>query len=168
MSTERKMKHDSMSAVSGGLVRKPARWRSALTSLLGLALAGPCMSMSPATESAAETPPPAVRHVHTSALEHRVQALAKALELDEKQQVELRNVLRGQRELVARIWNDTSLSSAERVGATHAMSERTADQIRALLTEEQKKKYKPPAPHDLASQLGRPDVERWMNQGPRK
>ena len=134
-----------------------------------MALAGPCLSMAPAAESAAETPPqPAARHVQGSTLEHRVQTLAKALELDAKQQVELRKVLQGQRDLVARIWNDASLSSAERVGATHAMSERTADQIRALLTEEQKKKYNPPAPHDLASQLGRPDVEAWMNQGPRK
>ena len=163
------MERKATVAVRRGPAREPARWRGAYAPLLALALAGPCLSMVPAADSAAESPPqPAARHVQASALEHRVQTLAKALELDAKQQSELRKVLQGQRDLVARVWNDASLSSAERVGATHAMSERTADQIRALLTEEQKKKYNPPAPHDLASQLGRPDVEVWMNQGPRK
>jgi len=40
-----------------------------------------------------------------------------------------------------KVWNDTSLAAANRVSATRIISDRTADRIRAILTEEQKAKY---------------------------
>jgi len=103
------------------------------------------------------------RHTVRSGIEGRVKILSKGLGLDPKQQAELRKVLEGQRDQVQRIWNDPSLSGPYRVSATQAISERTADQIRALLNEEQRKKYNPPRqPHDAAasSEAG---VEYWMN-----
>jgi hypothetical protein len=106
----------------------------------------------------------APRHAAGSGIEGRVKMLSKGLGLDPKQQVELRKVLEGQREQVQRVWNDASLSGPYRVIATQAISERTADQIRALLNEEQRKKYNPPRPpHDAAASSGKPDVEGWMN-----
>ena len=90
--------------------------------------------------------------------------LSKALDLDAKQQSELRKVLEDQREQVSRVWNDTSVPAAYRVSATQAITDKTADQIRALLREEQKKRYNPPKlPREAAPGSPRPSVEAWMN-----
>jgi hypothetical protein len=81
-----------------------------------------------------------------------------------KQQAQLRKLLEAQREQVIKVWADTTLAAANRVAATRAISEGTADQIRAMLNEEQKRKYnlaKPP--RDAADGPARPDVEYWMN-----
>jgi hypothetical protein len=104
----------------------------------------------------------APRRVATSGIDRRVKLLSKGLGLDAKQEAELRKVLESQREQVQRVWNDPSLSGQSRIGATLAINDQTADQIRALLNEEQRKKYNPPKqPHDAAA--SKPDVEAWMN-----
>ena len=103
------------------------------------------------------------RHHYGSSLDDRVRILSHALDLDAMQQSELRKVLEGQREQVKRIWSDISVPAAYRVIATQAMSDKTADQIRALLNEEQRKKYKPPRQHDAADGSAKPSVEDWMN-----
>jgi hypothetical protein len=97
-------------------------------------------------------------------LDKRVTMLSKALGLDAKQQSELRRVLEDQREQVNKIWNDTSVPAAQRVSATQAITDKTADQIRALLSEEQKKLYSPPKPpREAAAGSPRPSVETWMS-----
>jgi hypothetical protein len=61
---------------------------------------------------------------------------------------------------VQKVWSDSSLLPAERAPATHEIGERTADRIRAMLTEEQRKLYNPPrpsTPHETP-----PDVSKWM------
>jgi len=74
-------------------------------------------------------------------------------------------VLEGQREQVRKVWSDASVPAAYRVSAIHAISDKTADQIRALLSEEQKKHYNPPKPpREAATGSSRPSVEAWMNQ----
>jgi hypothetical protein len=105
----------------------------------------------------------APRHHNGANLEDRVNALTRALDLDAKQQSELRRVLLGQREQIRRVWDDVSVPAAYRVIATQSISDRTADQIRSLLNEEQKKKYKPPRPeHGAATDAAQPNVENWM------
>lgn len=96
-------------------------------------------------------------------IEGRVKLLTQELDLDAKQQAELRKLLESQREQVRLVWNDTSLPAANRVGATRAISDRTADQIRAMLNEEQKKKYNSAKPPRDAESSPKPDVEYWMN-----
>ena len=116
-------------------------------------------------DSAAEVIKQQVLHHHNRlGLEDRVNVLSKALNLDEKQQSDLRKVLEGQREQVRMIWSDTSVPAAYRVIATQALSEKTADQIRALLNEEQKKKYNlPRQPHEATEGSAKPkSVEDWM------
>ena len=81
------------------------------------------------------------RRPPTSRLEARVQLLTTQLGLNAKQQTGVRRVLISQREQVMRIWNDASVPPDYRVGATRAITERTAGQIRALLTEEQQAKF---------------------------
>jgi hypothetical protein len=95
-------------------------------------------------------------------LDHRVKVLAKALDLDPRQQAELWKILDSQRQAVAKIWSDPTLLSAERVPATRAAEDRTAEQIRSILNEEQKKRYNPPAPR--SAQASPPNVSAWIER----
>jgi len=140
---------------------------------LALLLASAGSRASPAEQTAPPAQPaassgqtvPAPKHArHPSAkdrLDERVRSLGTALDLSPAQQAQLRKLLLEQREEVKTIWNDTSIPASDRIGATQAISERTADRIRAMLNEEQKKKYGPPP-----QRPPRPDgstVEQWMN-----
>jgi hypothetical protein len=142
--------------------------------LLPLALAFPmsCLMPAHATADGQSKPedvaqPKASRHHKGSSLEDRVKTLSRVLDLDAQQQLELSKVLEGQREQVNKVWNDPSLPASYRVVATQAISDKTADQIRALLNEEQRKKYKPPRQHDSADASARPNVEDWMSPRPK-
>ncbi len=97
-------------------------------------------------------------------LEDRVTVLSKALDLDARQQLELHKILQRQREQVTKVWSDTSVAPAHRVLATQAIGDKTRDQIRALLNDEQKKRYNPPRQAHQAAGSS-PSVEDWMNQG---
>jgi hypothetical protein len=63
---------------------------------------------------------------------------------------------------VSNIWSDPKLLPAERTPATRALQERTADQIRAILSEQQKKLYNPPKPQGDAPPS--PNVADWMKK----
>jgi Spy/CpxP family protein refolding chaperone len=107
-------------------------------------------------------------HVHRArahaGLDDRVQLLSKALELDAGQQAALKKVLEAQREQVSRLWANESLPAAYRVSATQAIGEKTADQIRALLNDEQKKRFNPPKPPHEAAASSSLSVEDWMSK----
>ncbi len=70
-------------------------------------------------------------------------------------------ILSNQRLQIMKLWNDTSMPPASRVGATRVISTQTGDRIRAMLTDEQKAKYNQPRkPHDAAA-----DPERAQRRG---
>jgi hypothetical protein len=105
----------------------------------------------------------AARHANGSGLEERVHELTQALELDVAQQQALRKVLTDQREQTLRVWNDSSsVPAAFRIAALKAITDHTADQIRALLNDEQRKKYNPPRRPSQDAEP-RPDVGAWMD-----
>jgi len=148
-------------AGSGWVVRRGLAVLTLGTSLVG---GWPVQAQTATAGEPAATPAPArhlPRHRGAGGLEERVTMLSRALHLDARQQAELRKVLEGQREQVGRVWNDTSVPAADRVSATQAISDRTADQIRALLNEEQRKQYNQPRQRHTA----RPSVEAWMYPG---
>lgn len=117
---------------------------------------------------AAVAPPAAPAQQHLPALEQRITLMSTELGLDEPQRAELRRILINQRMQIMRLWSDTSVPAASRVGATRVLSERTGDQIRALLNEEQKAKYnRPRKPRDAAADPGARSVEDWMNAASR-
>jgi len=97
-----------------------------------------------------------------SGLESRVATLTRALGLDVKQQAALRAVLLDQRRHVQQIWSDESVSAADRIAATRKVSMLTADRIRAMLNEEQRKKYDPPPQKHPDDTIGRVHMEDWM------
>jgi hypothetical protein len=109
---------------------------------------------------------PTLRHAAAagSGLDARIRTLSKFLDLDAAQQSELRKVLENQREQVRKLWNDSTVPPANRINATKVISDNTADQIRALLNEEQRKKYNPPRqPHQAGADADKRSVEDWMN-----
>ena len=89
--------------------------------------------------------------------------MTKELDLDVRQQTELKTILEAQRSEVARVWSDPSVPSAVRVGATQAIGERTADRIRAMLSDEQRKKYIQPRQHEAPVGAPGGDVQTWMS-----
>jgi hypothetical protein len=90
--------------------------------------------------------------------------LTKALELSVEQQSKVRRLLQWQREENRRAWDDQAIPAAQRVAATQAISDRTADALRALLSEEQKKRFRAPKPaREPQANSDKRSVEEWMN-----
>jgi periplasmic protein CpxP/Spy len=95
-------------------------------------------------------------------MDDRVKSLAKALNLDEKQQTRVKTVLEHQQLQARNIQFDQSLDGAEHIGKFRALQEDTALRIRALLNDEQKQKYDP---LNHATQNGNSSdtfVDQWM------
>jgi len=105
-----------------------------------------------------------LRHYNSSGLEERIRTLSRGLDLDPTQQSSLRKFLEIQSEQVRKVWSDSSVPAAYRVSVTQAISDRTADEIRALLNEEQRKRFNPPKPprDDMAGSV-KLNVDDWMD-----
>lgn len=123
--------------------------------LLALAAAAPGMAADPApvaavpAQAAAQAQPP---------LEGHARVLAQKLELTDQQQAKLARILVERREAIRQVWQDAHVPAELRNSATRAINAKTEDQIRAILTDEQKKKYvatPPKAPSDSKSELDR-------------
>lgn len=127
--------------------------------MLGVLLAASAVCAEELTASAS---PPTESRSAVAAIDRRVAVLAKALDLDTRQRAELWKILEDQRIAVKRIWSDPALSAAERVPATRALEGRTANQIRSILNDEQKKHFNPPKPQ--GAQAEAPDVGAWMER----
>jgi hypothetical protein len=139
-----------------------------LTAVLVLASAWPVLAPAAADgQEAAGNLAPArqePRGRRVASLDDRVTLLSKTLDLDAKQQSELRKVLLAQREETLKAWADETVPAAARVKATELIGQRTADRIRALLNEQQRARYNPPRPpHQAAPGSSRPTVDTWMN-----
>jgi hypothetical protein len=132
---------------------------------IGLVLAIGCIGAAVAADTAPVHQP--TNRVPGSSLEDRVKMFTKALDLDASQQSQLRKILLGQREAVLKIWRDPSLSPAERAPATRAANERTGDEIREILNDEQKQKYNTTVPAAAADKGDQRSVEQWLDAKPR-
>jgi Spy/CpxP family protein refolding chaperone len=100
--------------------------------------------------------------LHGDRLEQRLRLLTRALKLTAAQQQKVRDILVSQREAVAGIWNNPQISPAERAPAVRAVTDDTAQRIRAVLTPEQRDKYIRAVPKSQITAGGRPDVEGWL------
>lgn len=96
-------------------------------------------------------------------LDERLKLLTAELALSQPQQQGVRRVLESQRAQVIKVWNDSSLPAAYRVSVTRTISDRTVEQIRSLLTEEQKLKYnRSRKPRESQAEASGQDLESWM------
>ena len=104
----------------------------------------------------------------TNPLDRRIALLARELDLDAAQKLKVRAVLEGQREQILRVWQDESLPGALRVARTQAISERTEDGIRALLTDAQRQKYLKPRTDRAAITGTSDDLATYVDQMSRR
>ena len=98
----------------------------------------------------------------SAVIEDRVNRLTKGLDLTQAQQATVRRILERRQQEALRIRNTPSLSGAARIDQFRALQEHTVQQIRAVLDDEQKKKYDPLAVRRL-HQGPQPNVENWLN-----
>jgi Spy/CpxP family protein refolding chaperone len=123
-----------------------------------------------APDESAPASNPVAHRASRSPVVSRVALMARELDLDARQQAQVKAILEDQRAEVTRIWSDPSVSSAVRIAATQAIGDKTADRIRAALNDEQRKKYIKPRPHDAGVGAPGSDVQKWMKtaqgQGP--
>jgi hypothetical protein len=135
---------------------------------LGFALAVGSLVVAHAADDAPAAAAPARvlrSHAHHSAaitLDDRVQLMAKELDLDASQQATLKRILLTQRAEVAKVWNDPSVPATVRVATTQAVSEKTAERIRAILHDEQREKYLKEHRRDVPVGTPGGDVQKWM------
>lgn len=133
--------------------------------LVSLALGSLALAQSPGSTAAVksgdgpETAPEA--KVAEPALERRIRLLARELDLNTSQQESVRRILEDQQSQVRAVLSDPRIAPAQRGAAIGAIQERTADQIRSVLSEEQKQKYHKPKPISAGSQ--HPDVQTWLD-----
>jgi hypothetical protein len=90
----------------------------------------------------------ASRPVRGHSVEERVQLLTRSLNLDSKQEARLREVLEEERASIRRVWTDPERINQDRVTPTLTIFGHTKEEIRAILTDEQRKKYPAPVSHD--------------------
>jgi len=95
-------------------------------------------------------------------LDDQVKRLAKALDLSETQQSEVKRILERQQEQGRRMMRDPSFSAMDSVSKVHALQEETVREIRAVLNDEQKKKYAPLAPSRAPRTSPQPSVDDWL------
>jgi hypothetical protein len=95
-------------------------------------------------------------------IDERVKSFAKALDLNETQQEGLKAVLERQQLQARQTQFDSTLSGQERIGKFRALQDDTVLRIRALLNDEQKKKYDPINHGTQAPGSSDSYVDQWM------
>jgi hypothetical protein len=102
-------------------------------------------------------------HAHRRVtLDDRVKVLARNLNLDQSQQDAVLKILLTRNEEALRIRRDTSISGSARIEQFRVLQDQTVLRIRAVLTDEQKKKYDPLAVRGLKPDADRKTVEDWL------
>jgi hypothetical protein len=96
-------------------------------------------------------------------LDQRVALLARELDLDARQQGQVRRILLQQKAEVTQAWSDESRSAPLRIEASRAISARTADRIRAILDDRQRERYIKPQPALAGGAQPAGKVESWIS-----
>lgn len=144
--------------------------RSCRRTILSMALlAIACSTSGPmrAQTTAAANPVAQRRRARSeSIMDDRVKVLAKNLDLTDAQQAAVKSILEQRQQETLRLRLDPSLSGEARFDRFRTLQDRTVERIRAVLNDEQKKKYDPlilrkvqPAPHQRT-------VQDWLNGVP--
>jgi hypothetical protein len=97
-------------------------------------------------------------------LDDRVKAFAKALDLSESQQAAVKRILEQRQAEILRLRQDGSISGEQRMDRLRALQDQTVLHIRAVLNDEQKKKYDPLAVRDRTPAPDQKSVEDWLKE----
>ena len=95
-------------------------------------------------------------------LDERVSKFARSLDLNEAQQDAVKKILEQQQQEILQIRRDPSAVGRVGIDRFRSLQERTVERIRAVLNEEQKKKYDPLAPRRIPQTPEQPSVEDWL------
>lgn len=121
-----------------------------------------CGSQVIAQEAAPSRPAPShPAHVRAT-LDDRVRVFAKQLDLNDQQQAAVKRILEQRQRDTLRIRQDPSLSGEERIARFRGLQDQTVQRIRAVLTDEQKKKYDPLAVRRIQPSPDQRSVEDWL------
>ena len=122
-----------------------------------------------AAEAAAPDPvTPRFNHHHAvrrfsvaQSIDESVRRLARGLDLDAGQQTRLREILVNQHRQVMLLRNGAAAASGDVTGATMAIYDQTRARIRAMLNDEQLKKYPAALPRDQTAPA-QADLQKWL------
>jgi hypothetical protein len=138
------------------------------------AQAGESAALPAASQAPAQPPAPSVSAPSHAAparphgmyrrrtIDDRVKQLAKALDLNETQQAGVKAVLEHQQIQARKIQFEQGVDGNERIGRLRALQEDTVLRIRALLNDEQKKKYDPLSHAQPNATPSDSYVDQWM------
>jgi pyruvate/2-oxoglutarate dehydrogenase complex dihydrolipoamide acyltransferase (E2) component len=129
------------------------------------AAAGPAVPAPEAPVTATPSPRrhgPARRLTVAQSIDESVRRLTRALDLDPAQQERLRNILLDQHRQIMKLRGSGTAASGDVTGQTLAVYDRTKTRIRAMLNDEQKKKYMVDVPHDGLAPA-QADLKHWMH-----
>jgi hypothetical protein len=98
----------------------------------------------------------------TITIDDQVKRFTESLDLSETQQSEIKKILEFRQVQIRRIRLDESLSGDERISRLRGLQDSTVARIRAVLSDEQKKKYDPLAVGQAQKSSPQPSVEDWM------
>jgi hypothetical protein len=102
----------------------------------------------------------APRRYRRLTIDDQVKGLAKNLDLNDTQQAAVKKILEQRQQATLRIWREDS--GSDRISRIRALQLRTAEQIRAVLNDEQKKKYNPLGQRPPQQTSPQPSVEDWL------
>lgn len=134
--------------------------------LAGTSPAGQAPAAMPAPAQEAATPravrqSPARRLTVAQSIDASVRRLARGLDLDASQQATLRQILMDQHQQIARLRSGATVPG-DVTGATLAIYDQTKARIRAMLNDDQKKKYIADIPRDGLAPA-QSDLKHWMD-----
>jgi len=143
--------------VSGTVPPDPARPDAAV----------PGARVKPQAPSAGSPPaagvrrPPGHRTV-AQGIDENVRRLTRGLDLTAEQQSKLREILWDRHRQITNLRSERLDAGADRVGLNVAIQDRTKARIRAILNEDQKKKYSTDVPRDMTAPA-QADLKHWMD-----
>jgi Spy/CpxP family protein refolding chaperone len=106
--------------------------------------------------------PAVAQRGHIPTIDDRVRVLARSLDLNEAQRAAVKKILEQRRQETLRIRQDSSISGGARIDRFRALQDNTVERIRAVLNEEQKKKYDPLAVRRTQPAPQQRSVEDWL------
>ena len=133
---------------------------------LGLAIQLPILVSSTPTLAQVASPASPPRQTHhrqtRRTIDDVVKRFAKNLDLNEAQQAAVKKILEQRQSEALRIRQDSSISGGARIDQFRALQDRTVERIRAVLNDEQKKRYDPLAVRRIQPAPNQRSVEDWL------
>jgi hypothetical protein len=134
-------------------------------------LAGPALVLAlllpgvpvPAQETSAAQPVHRIApHYKSQSLDGRIELLARYLDLSDEQKSTLKKILLENQQEILKMRHSPSAAEGLQMDRFRAIQDKTVEKIRAMLNEEQRKKYEPLSSRNSASAPQNASVDDWL------